>query len=306
MKKVSVIAISFNHEAYIKEALASVFAQTRANIELIVMDDGSEDNSQAVISELLKDKDCETVLHKSNEGYKKTFNEGLALATGDYIVDFALDDVMKPDFLEQSITALEKAGEDYGVSFSNAEYIDRDSKITVVHTEWLKAQGIIDWVPQGDVFQMLLKRYFICTPSMVIRKSVFDRLRGYDNELAYEDFDFWVRSSRNWKYIYVDQVLIQKRKLTNSMSAQRYLHSTNGQMKSVFQVCEKAASLCDSRTDYKALSVRLNYEFRQCLRFRNWDLANAYMLLLRSNRLNLDLASLSLNWFGIRLKLKLK
>ena len=245
MKKVSVIAISFNHEAYIKEALASVFAQMRANIELIVMDDGSEDNSQAVISELLKDKDCETVLHKSNEGYKKTFNEGLALATGDYIVDFALDDVMKPDFLEQSITALEKAGEDYGVSFSNAEYIDRDSKITVVHTEWLKAQGIIDWVPQGDVFQMLLKRYFICTPSMVIRKSVF-------------------------------------------------------------QVCEKAASLCNSRTDYKALAKRLNYEFRQCLRFRNWDLAADYIKLLNSNRLSLDFASLAVNWLWVRLRLKLK
>ena len=306
MSKVTVIAISFNHEAYIKEALQSVFAQSHSDIELIVLDDGSTDKSQEVLKQFLEGKDCELILHESNQGYTNTFNEGLSKATGDFIVDFALDDVMKPDFLSKSVAALNSAGEEYGISFSNAEYIDRNSKVTDVHTQWLTEHGIIDWVPQGDVFQMVLKRYFICTPSMVIRKSVFDRLGGYDSDLSYEDFDFWVRSSRYWKYAYVDQALIQKRKLDNSMSAQRYRHHMNGQMNSVFHVCEKAASLCQSRTDYKALAERLNYEFRQCLRFRNWDLAADYIKLLNGNRLSLDFASLAVNWLGFRLRLKLK
>ena len=77
-------------------------------------------------------------------------------------------------------------------------------------------------------------------------------------------------------------------------------------MRSAFEVCEKAASLCDSKGDYKALCIRLNYEFRQCLRHGAWELAYDYRGLIRANRLNFDLASLWVGWFGLRLKLKLK
>ena len=306
MSKVTVIAISYNHEPYIKEGLESVFAQAYADIELIVMDDGSSDESQEKIEEILGDREAKLIFHDENKGYTQTFNEGLSEASGEFIVDFALDDVMTSGFIEESVKTLREAGNDYGVVFSNAEYIDKNSQVTHVHTEWLKHKGIIDWVPEGDVFQMILRRYFICTPSMLIRKSVFDRIGGYDESLAYEDFDFWVRSSRYWKYAYTDQILIQKRKLKTSLSAQRFRHYANNQMRSVYQVCLKAAGLCHSKDDYQALSVRLNYEYRQCLRHGAWDLAQEYVSLLRQNRLRFDLASLVLGWFGFRLRLKLK
>ena len=306
MSKVSVIAISYNHSSYIEEALNSIFQQTHKNIELIVLDDGSTDNSRTVVKEVIGERNAKLILNEENQGYTRTFNRGLTLATGDFIVDFALDDVMTPTFLEESIKALQASGEGFGVSFANAEYIDEDSTVTAVHTESLRSRGIIDWVPQGDIFQMVLKRYFICTPTMVMRKSVFDRIGGYDEDLTYEDFDFWVRTSRYWKYCYVDKILVRKRKLRTSMSSQRYQHQLNGQMRSVFKVCQKAASLCDSNSDYKALSIRLNYEFRQCLRHRAWDLAIEYRNLLKKNRLSFDLASLWLGWFGFRLRLRLK
>ncbi len=306
MSKVSVIAISYNHAPFIKEALESVFAQTYEDIELIILDDGSTDDSRELIKDTLGEREASLLLSEENLGYTKTFNKGLGLVTGDYIIDFALDDIMKPSFVEESVKALEARGEEFGVSFANAEYIDRESKVTAIHTEWLKKQGIIDWIPEGDIFQMVLKRYFICTPTMMIKRSVFDRIGGYDQELAYEDFDFWVRTSRYWQYCYIDKVLVQKRKLETSMSAQRYRHKTNGQMRSVYKVCEKAASLCDSRADYKALRVRLNYEFRQCLRHRAWDLAHEYQSLLKSNRLSFDLATQWVGWFGWRLRLRLK
>lgn len=274
---VTVIGIAYNHEAFIEEALGSVWAQTYDNLQVILLDDASTDDSQQVIENLIADKEGVTFLsHEMNQGYMATFNEGLKMAKGEFIIDFALDDVMLPDFIEKSVSALEAAGEGYGVSFTDAMYIDKLSNETGQHFASLRKKGLIDEMPQGDVFEMVLKRYFICTPTMVIRKEVFDRIGGYDEDLAYEDFDFWVRSGRYFKYVYTDEILMKKRKLETSMSANRYRHWQNEQLTSVYEVCEKAFSLCKTKSELKALRWRLFYEYRQALRAGHRVLASKH------------------------------
>ena len=280
--KVTVIAIAYNHAPFIQEALESVEAQAYPNLELILLDDGSSDESADVLSIMAAKLDvAKLIVHEKNEGYTRTFNQGLALATGDYVIDFALDDVMLPGFISKSVAALEAAGAYYGVCFSNADFIDAHSKLTGNHYEQLMKKGMIEQMPRGDVFEMVLKRYFICTPTMVIRRQVFDRIGGYDADLAFEDFDFWVRSSRYYKYCYVDEVLLQKRKLDNSMSANRLIHWQNEQLNSVYEVCEKAFALCKSKAEIEALRQRLSYEYRQCIRTDHSVLATKYLLLLK-------------------------
>lgn len=279
---VTVIGIAYNHAPFIKEALESLWAQSYPAIEVILMDDGSRDDSQSIIRELLADREkVHFIAHAENQGYTQTFNEGLAMAKGDYIIDFGLDDVMLPDFISKSVAALEKAGEPHGVVFSNAEYIDAQSEVIGNHTETLLQKGMIKTVPEGDIFTMVLRRYFICTPTMVMKRSVLDRLGGYDPDLAYEDFDFWVRSSRFCHYRYQDEVLMKKRKLSTSMSANRLQHRQNEQLKSVYHVCEKAFALCKTKTELSALRERLAYEYRQCLRTDHSALAEKYALLYR-------------------------
>ena len=180
-------------------------------------------------------------------------------------------------FCREACEEMESLGEGYGVTFSNADYIDACSKVIGNHNEILRAKRLISEIPEGDVFEMVLRRYFICTPTMLIKKEIFDRIGGYDETLAYEDFDFWVRSSRYYKYAYIDEVLMQKRKLPNSMSAMRYKHHLNGQLKSVFTVCQKAYSLCKTMEERNALLARLAYEHRQCMRHGAYDLANDYL-----------------------------
>lgn len=278
---VSVICISYNHEAFIEKALQSVFDQDHEAIELIILDDGSRDQSQRKIAQMVKGKEVQLKFHKKNQGYTKTFNQGLALAKGDYIIDFALDDLMKPGFISQSVKCLKSAGENYGVVFSNADYIDKEDQLVGNHNDLLFKKKLIKEIPSGDIFEWVLKRYFICTPTMVIRKEVFDRLGGYDESLAYEDFDFWVRSSRYWNYAFLNEVLFQKRKLKNSMSSQRYQHHFNEQMNSVYKVCRKAFHLCKTNNELKALYKRINYEYRQCLRTGNVNLAQEYKMLMK-------------------------
>ena len=279
---VSVICISYNHAPFIQEALNSVFGQTYPNLELIILDDASKDESQKIIEGLIQERTNITFYpHPKNEGYTRTFNEGLKYAKGEFIVDFALDDIMLPDFIEKSVSRLTKLGGNYGVSFSNAQYINVQSEVVGDHNAILRKKGLIDQIPEGDIFEMILKRYFICTPTMVIRKVVFDRMGGYDEALAYEDFDFWVRSSRQFKYAYIDEVLVQKRKLETSMSANRYRHRHNQQMASILMVCQKAFTLCKSKVELNALKERLYYEHRQCVRHEAYPLAQEYLALIK-------------------------
>uniref|UniRef100_UPI0040477A22 glycosyltransferase family 2 protein n=1 Tax=Roseivirga sp. TaxID=1964215 RepID=UPI0040477A22 len=280
---VSVICISYNHAPFIGEALNSIFAQTYPNLELIILDDASKDESQKTIKELIQGRENISFFpHIENEGYTQTFNQGLKHAKGEFIIDFALDDVMLPDFIEKSVERLTEMGDDYGVSFSNAQYISAQSDVIGDHNAILRKKRLIDQIPDRDIFEMILKRYFICTPTMVIRKVVFDRMGGYDEGLAYEDFDFWVRSSRQFKYTYIDEVLVQKRKLESSMSANRYLHRKNQQMASILKVCQKAFTLCKSKSELKALKERLYYEHRQCIRHEAFPLAQEYITLIKA------------------------
>lgn len=279
---VSVICISYNHAPFVKEALNSIFSQTYPNLEMIILDDASKDESQKTIEELIQGRESISFFpHIENQGYTQTFNQGLRLAKGEFIIDFALDDVMLPDFIEKSVERLTELGGDYGVSFSNAQYLNAQSEVIGDHNAILRKKGLIDQIPEGDVFEMILKRYFICTPTMVIRKVVFDRMGGYDEGLAYEDFDFWVRSSRQFKYAYIDEVLVQKRKLKNSMSANRYRHRQNQQMLSILKVCQKAFTLCKTKSELKALKERLYYEHRQCVRNEADILAQEYLALIK-------------------------
>ncbi|MBO3698114.1 glycosyltransferase [Roseivirga sp. E12] len=288
---VSIICISYNHGPYIQEALKSVLAQRYESIEIIVLDDGSSDNSQEEIKSTLGDNAIRFIAHESNIGYTKTFNEGLAYAKGDFIVDFALDDVMLPDFVKSGVDRFIQEPNKTGVVYSNADYIDESSQSIGNHKEPLLAKGLVTEFAQGDIFENVLRRYFICTPTMIIKKEVFDRLGGYDESLAYEDFDFWVRSSRYWHYAYIDEVHMQKRKLQTSMSANRYRHSQNEQLASALKVCQKAFHLCKTKAERKALIERLNYEYRQCLRNEAIELAESYQSLLKEVGGAIDIVS---------------
>src|SRR5690606_15919682 len=117
-------------EKFVEEALASVFAQTYANVEVIIVDDASTDQSVAVIKKMLSGISSEqagsvqTIFLPENLGNCKAFNRGLALAHGKYVVDFATDDVMLPERIEKQVKCFELLDKSYGVVFTEAEYMD--------------------------------------------------------------------------------------------------------------------------------------------------------------------------------------
>jgi glycosyltransferase involved in cell wall biosynthesis len=278
---VSVICLCYNHERFVREAIESVFHQTYSNIQIIVVDDASTDGSVDEIKKVIPGKSVEYLFLEKNLGNCAAFNRGLALAKGEYVVDFATDDVMLPERITRQISCFQSLDESYGVIFTDAEYIDANGKIFREHYNYLFDQGLLDRVPEGDVYRDVLTTYFIAAPTMLVKKKVFDVMGGYDEKLAYEDFDFWVRSSRIFKYKFLNEKLTRIRRLAKSLSAGAYMQGDK-QLHTTYLVCRKALDLNKNAEDHAALVHRVRYELRHSVFTGNFTEAGLFYRLLKT------------------------
>ncbi len=277
---VTVIALSYNHEQFVVESLQSVLDQTYANVELIVVDDASTDNSQQVIADFIADKpEIKYLPLSANVGNCKAFNIGLKAANGEFIIDLATDDVLLPTRIEQGLASFSLYDDQVGVNFCNANILNEDGQHIKTFYP-IDSQGKTQTeIPQGNLYAQLVARYFICPPTMMSRKTVFDSLAGYDENLLYEDFDFWVRSARQFDYCFTNEILVNKRELSDSLSAKQYKPKSE-YMRSTFEVCEKILKLNKNNMENLALRQRIYYEMYQCVKVRHYKLAFDYVKLL--------------------------
>ncbi len=279
---VSVVCLCYNHVKYVKQAIDSVLSQTYANLQLIVVDDCSTDGSVLIIQKIV-DQNPQIIfiqLHQ-NLGNCKAFNRGWKLVTGDFIIDFSTDDVMLPNRVEKQIDFFLKLDKRVGVVFTDAVYIDAAGNSLRNHFDYLLNKKLISRIPSGDVFRDVLTRYFISGPTMIVRREVMEKLAGYDEQLAYEDFDFWVRASRDFYFSFLNEKLTKVRKLSGSMSTSQYQQGDK-QLHSTYLVCEKAKDLCRSEKEIDALRRRVLYEFKHAAFSKNKTEAQHFEKLLKT------------------------
>jgi glycosyltransferase involved in cell wall biosynthesis len=278
---VSIICLCYNQKKYVGAAIRSALAQTYANIELIVVDDGSTDGSNEEIRNELAGTTVEFIDLPENIGNCAAFNKGLARSTGEFIIDLAADDLLLPLRLEIGIQDFDEAGPKAGVHFSDALIIDESAQPLGTHYRRNKDGKIEGHVPVGDVYIDLIGKYYICPPTMMSRRAVYESLGGYDEALEYEDFDFWMRSSRDFEYIFNPTPLMKYRKVQGSLGAsQRVIR--NKHTNSTLKVCQKIAQLNRSIEEDEELRKRCWYEIRQCLRTLNLEPINNYFSLIKT------------------------
>ncbi|MBD2721111.1 glycosyltransferase family 2 protein [Hymenobacter armeniacus] len=296
---VTIVALCHNHAPFLREALDSILAQTYPHLDVWLVDDASTDGSPAILREYAaRQPGWHLLLLPENVGNCRAFNQAFRQTRGEFVIDFATDDVLLPERIAQQVQVFQAADASVGMVYSNAELIDEQSQLLGLHHRPDGAGGLRPRPASGWVLADVLARYFISTPTMLMRRACLEALGGYDETLAYEDFDFWVRASRDWQFVYLDALTTRKRKHPRSMSAKAY-QAHDPYLASTIRVCEKALALVRTPEERAALAIRVRWELRQAARRRRHAEVRAlYELLRRVARPGLPERALA-GWSGL-------
>jgi glycosyltransferase involved in cell wall biosynthesis len=207
--KVSVIMPCYNHAHFVGESVAAILGQTFKDLELIVVDDKSKDDSVALVQALAtKDARLKLIVHEQNQGASRSRNDGLRAASGEFVAFCDADDLWKPDKLERQINLLTKHP-DYDVTYCDSEIINETGRLT---GELFSDQFPLPPTPSENLFEVLCTRNFINMTTVLLRRqSVGERL-FFDNSVEWvEDWWQWIRLSRHHRFLYEPEALARYR-----------------------------------------------------------------------------------------------
>src|SRR6476661_6254879 len=199
---VTVFVGCYNQSRFVAECLESVRHQTYPNLQVIIFDDCSKDDSVAVIDSWLKKHylDWQFIPHTRNIGICASLNEVLRLGRGKYISMVAADDVWLPDKTSRQVEMMELMPEDVGVLYSDAFQIDENGEM--LPQMFIEAHRKFIVPPEGFLFDVLWEGNFIPAMTTLIRRDCFTKVGMYDEDLWFEDWDMWMRISRKFRFAY--------------------------------------------------------------------------------------------------------
>jgi glycosyltransferase involved in cell wall biosynthesis len=215
MPKVSVVIPSYNHASYVADAVTSVLNQSEPDLELIVVDDGSSDNTieilQAVPDPRLR------VIPQSNQGAHAAINRGLREAAGKYLAILNSDDAYHPNRLEKALAILD-TDPDAGLIGSYIEIVDSQNRtLGIKHgyhdcSPWLLQSPQRSFRAGQDLRAALLtENYWSTTSNFVFRRTTYDRA-GEFRPLQYaHDWDFALRMARLTRLVILPEPLVRYR-----------------------------------------------------------------------------------------------
>lgn len=280
---VTVICSCFNHEKYVVKSLKSVLNQSYKKIQLIVIDDFSDDNSVAIIEDFIKNfSEIIFIKNKSNLGLNKSVNNAMTLAQGDFFIDLAADDILLPNCIDIQLNTFKNSTyENLAIVYGNAELISENGNHENYYFQVNSNLKVTNKKKSGDIYDEIISlTTTMCSVSSMCKKSVFDTLQGYDENLSYEDFDYWIRVSREYNIEFIDEILIQKRTVPNSLQTTLYI-SKNKNSHSTFLILKKAYQLNKTKEEHFILRKRVNFEIINAYRTKNYILMllNAWLRL---------------------------
>lgn len=211
---ISVILPTYNRASLLPRAIKSVLNQTYKNLELIIIDDHSTDNTKKIVGDF-KDKRIRYVRHKKNRGAAASRNTGIKLAKGEYIAFQDSDDEWLPKKLGKHIEIFKGLSKRYGVVYADCWIIEGSKKYLISSKFDQKS---------GSIKKDILKGNFI-TIQAVVRKSCFSNIGLFDEKLPrFQDWELWIRISKKYLFKYINEPLAvvyhqSKGSISNDMDA---------------------------------------------------------------------------------------
>jgi glycosyltransferase involved in cell wall biosynthesis len=274
--RVSVVIPTYNSAGLLREAIQSVLSQIYSDFEVVVIDDGSTDNTESVARSF---GDRVSYLKQENKGAGAARNHGIKRSRGEYVAFLDSDDLWLPGKLAEQIPLL-----------------DRDPELGLVYSDWAVVAEQGEALPSylrnlpaasGYVFDELVQCGFILTSGTVVRRSCFDDVGYFDETLSIaQDYDLWLRICYRWKIALVNKPLVIKRNRDGNLSSN--LPKTAAERIMLFEkALEKFSDMTPRSRRVVRRQVALNY----------WDMGYHYFerMSLKEARKNF-MSSLSHDW----------
>jgi GT2 family glycosyltransferase len=216
MGLISVVIPAYNQGAFLAEAVSSALAQTHPDVEVIVVDDGSTDDTPAVLR-AFADRPNVTVIRQPNAGLPAARNRGLAAARGAYVCFLDSDDAILPAHLERLAGPLD-ADPAIGFSYCDVQMVDADGTPSGTFSV-----GESRRVVSGDIFESLLIGGYFPPHTVLVRHRLLEELGAFDLALGgHADYELWLRlTASGARAFYVNERLARYRVYAASMSHDR-------------------------------------------------------------------------------------
>jgi glycosyltransferase involved in cell wall biosynthesis len=250
---VSVIVPAYNVAEYVRPALESALAQTFTDVEVLVIDDGSTDETAAIAAEVCARDPRVRLIRQENRGLAGARNRALAHATGEYFALLDSDDLWEPTYVEAQL-AIMRARPEVGVVTGNARFLGG-------RQNGLPARPYPDTRPDPDLALILADEQAVFIMSM-FRRAVYERIGGFDETMrTNEDYDYWIRAAAaGFIFARNDRPLGYYRRRDDSLSA-----SEERMVRGILRVYQKAAALVADRPRERAIVERQIERFEQQL-----------------------------------------
>lgn len=218
--RISVVMPNLNNAPYIVKAIDSVLGQTFGDLELIIVDNGSTDESREIAESYAQTDNRVRLIDESKRGLPQAFNRGVDEARGEFIAELDGDDVYHPEKLFKQLTVMESTPQ-IGVCYTDGWTMDESGASTGAICS-RKTIGTSPAFERGELFSLLLKKNFILGGSMMLRASALGGTRFDENAKYAPDWDFWVRLARRTAFRCVEEPLYGYRVHGQAMSSFRH------------------------------------------------------------------------------------
>ena len=217
----TVVIPAYNAAKHIEETVSSVLASAEVSAQIIIVDDGSTDNTPAILSELARKHNCITVVRIANAGVSSARNTGLALASSPFICFLDADDRLTADALAVLCRTLDSDTE-AAAAYGDVQYIDEKSKTYV-----LTKRNTAFPLKSPVTISSILQRNLADTPGAILfRTALIKQVGGFDSKLLYaEDWELYVRLACLGTFVHCGTTVIDYRlHASSAMSSKRLTH----------------------------------------------------------------------------------
>lgn len=263
---VSFVIPCYNYGRYLAGCLNSIFGQEGSyDFEVIVIDDGSTDNTSEVLSSF-SDPRLKVIRHATNLGHVAVINEGLSLARGVFIARIDPDDRYRPYFLS---TVLGKFYDfpEVGLVYADAALINEQGEVTLEHCD--RVHGNQDF--KGNELIRLLENNFICSPTVIARQQAWRRALPVPAGLAFHDWYFTLMMAREYEFYYINRVLADYR--VHPLNFHDKIMREKKEESSVFWLLDRIFTEVEKKPDLESQKLK----FKRCIYSAQYfALANRY------------------------------